>query len=265
MSARDYPIGEDDLQAFVDGRLPAERRRAVEAYLSDHASVAERVAAYRRQRDALRDRLRPDGEEPIPSRLRVASLLADRRRRNVGRLGAVAAAACWLGLGGVLGWYGSASLGRPAPPPAAAAADALLAHRTYVGEVRHAVEVGADEEAHLVRWLSNRLGHPLHVPDLAALGWRLMGGRLLPASAGPAAQFMYEDQGGRRLTLYVRADGAGGATAFRLVEQGDLGAFYWLDRGLSFAIAGATDRASLLAVAQAIDDQLDAPPSGGAR
>ena len=43
-----------------------------------------------------------------------------------------------------------------------------------------------------MQWLSKRLGRPLVVPDLAAVGFRLMGGRLLPAEDGPAAQFMYE-------------------------------------------------------------------------
>ena len=40
----------------------------------------------------------------------------------------------------------------------ALAARSLEAHRVYVSEVRHPVEVGADEEAHLVQWLSKRLG-----------------------------------------------------------------------------------------------------------
>jgi anti-sigma factor RsiW len=36
--------------------------------------------------------------------------------------------------------------------------DAIAAHRTFSVETRHPVEVGAYEEAHLVQWLSKRLG-----------------------------------------------------------------------------------------------------------
>ena len=77
-------------------------------------------------------------------------------------------------------------------------ADALAAHRTFAVEVRHPVEVDAAQEAHLVQWLSKRLGRPLVVPDLSATGYRLMGGRLLPAGSGAAAQLMYENGAGDR-------------------------------------------------------------------
>lgn len=255
MTATDCLIGEDDLQALVDGRLPAQRRDAVDAWLAEHPDQAHRVATYRSQREALRDRLSFKVEEPIPARLRVASLLAERRRRNLRRLGAVAAAACWLGLGTLLGWYAAVEL-RPVAGAPLVAADALLAHRTFVREPRHPVEVRAEEE-HLVRWLSNRVGRPLRAPELGALGWRLMGGRLLPAGGGPAAQLMYEAEGGRRLTIYVRADGSGQTTEFRRIEQGDLQAFYWLDHGFSYAIATTSGGSSLLPVAEAVYQQLE--------
>jgi hypothetical protein len=37
------------------------------------------------------------------------------------------------------------------------------------------------QEAHLIQWLSKRLGRQLIAPDLTAGGFQLMGGRLLPA------------------------------------------------------------------------------------
>ena len=78
-------------------------------------------------------------------------------------------------------------------------------------EVRHPVEVDAGQEAHLVQWLSKGLGRQLTVPDLGATGFRLIGGRLLSAEDRPAAQFMYETDGGERLSLYLRS-GVGGET-----------------------------------------------------
>ena len=43
---------------------------------------------------------------------------------------------------------------------------AANAHAVYVPEVRHPVEVGADQEAHLVQWLSKRLAVPVRAPAL---------------------------------------------------------------------------------------------------
>lgn len=255
MSSRERrPIGEDDLQALVDGRLPPDRLAAVEAWLAGQPELAARVEAYRAQREGLRARLQPKAEAPIPQRLRVASILAERRARLRRHLAAAAAAVAWLALGGGLGWYANEAL-VGSQGSRGVALDALAAHRTFVSEVLHPVEVDAGRQAHLVQWLSKRLGRELRVPDLSARGLRLMGGRLLPAEAGPAAQFMYEDERRQRVTLYVRA-GDAGETAFRFVEADGVGAFYWLDRGLSYAVAAPVDRATLQGIAETVHNQL---------
>jgi anti-sigma factor RsiW len=136
------------------------------------------------------------------------------------------------------------------------AADAISAHRIFVVETVHPVEVGAAQEAHLIKWLSRRVGHSLEVPDLAAQGYVLMGGRLLPAGNAAAAQFMYEDGSGHRLTVYVRTSD-GSDTQFRFVASQDISAFSWIDQGLGFAIVGAIDRPRLLDIADMVYHQVD--------
>lgn len=85
-------------------------------------------------------------------------------------------------------------------------------------DAAHPVEVKATEQDHLVQWLSNRLGQSIKAPDLTGFGFRLMGGRVLPAAAsGVAAQLMYDDDHGTRLTLYLR-NGKNGDTAYRFVR-----------------------------------------------
>jgi anti-sigma factor RsiW len=133
--------------------------------------------------------------------------------------------------------------------------DAIAAHRTFSVETRHPVEVGANEEAHLVQWLSKRLGHQLIVPDLGALGFRLMGGRLLPADSGPAALFMYEDGKGTRLSCYYLVVDVAGETEFQFREQNGISAFYWVDDGLAYAIAANAPRDRLLKVAEIVYEQ----------
>jgi anti-sigma factor RsiW len=142
-------------------------------------------------------------------------------------------------------------------------ATALGAHTVYVPEVRHPVEVKADE-AHLVRWLAKRVGADVRAPALGNVGWRLMGGRLLPDQQGlPAAQFMYEDTSGRRLTLYVRKETGLNNTSFRFYERDGFGSFYWIDRPLAYALSGRLSREELLGLADAVYAQLE--DSGKAR
>jgi anti-sigma factor RsiW len=139
-------------------------------------------------------------------------------------------------------------------------ADAVAAHRVFEVELDHPVELPAAEQAHLGGWLSNRLGRRLVIPDLTALGLQLLGGRLLPSEAGAAAQLMYQDSQGKRLTIYLRAGITGDATLYR--EDRDIGVFYWADEGLACAIlARPADRRALLQVAESVYAQLmpDAP------
>ena len=253
------PVEEDDLHARIDGQLPRERTEDVDAYLAAHPEEEARFSQYAQQRQALRAAFAAQASGPIPSRLRVAHLLAQQRRRRRRQLGQIAAAVCLIVLGGIGGWAARELMGPlSSVPPGAVAriitADAIIAHRTFSVEVRHPVEVDAGQEAHLVQWLSKRLGRPLIVPDLAAAGFRLMGGRLLPAEDGPAAQFMYENGNSERLTLYLRT-GIGGETAFRYHEEGGIGAFYWSDKGFGYAIAAKADRNSLLRIAEIVYQQ----------
>ena len=136
-------------------------------------------------------------------------------------------------------------------PTTAVAQGATAAYRTFVVEVAHPVEVGVAQEAHLLQWLSKRLGRTLAAPDLAPFGYRLIGGRLLPGGNGAAAQLMYEDAGGKRLTLYVRATD-GTETAFRFQQDGDAATFAWIDQGFGFAVTAMASRDELLPIAEAI-------------
>jgi anti-sigma factor RsiW len=252
------PVEEADLQALVDGRLPSERAKAVEAHIAAHPELRERFLQYAAQRHALREAFAED-DRTIPSRFQVARLLAERRRQQYAQLSRIAAAICLLVLGGIGGWAARYATTPPVLSATATTAhtlttDAIAAHRIFAVETRHPVEVGADQGTDLVQWLSHRLGRALVIPDLAALGFRLIGGRLLPSEGGPAAQLMYEDGKGERLTLYLRA-GISGETKLHRQDRG-LGAFYWADEGLACVIVAAADRALLLRAAESAYTQI---------
>lgn len=246
---------EDDLHAYVDGQLDEARREAVAAWLAEHPVEAERVADWQAQKAALRAAFAPVLDEAVPARLAQAATRPPLAKAMPWR---IAAAVGWLALGGVIGY------GLHGVPPAKEGAlptlahSAAVAHAVYAPEVRHPVEVGADQETHLVQWLSKRLGTALKVPHLGEAGYTLVGGRLLPGEGGPVAQFMYEDGSGKRLTLYVRSDAAENReTAFRYAQEGRVAVFYWLDGKLGYALSGELAREKLLAVAEAAYRQLN--------
>jgi len=254
------PVGEADLQAYVDGRLAPERRAWVEAWLAGRPEEAERVAAYRRLSGEVRAAYRAMLAEPVPAGL---ARMAAARGRPLRR---IALAAAWVVLGAAIGVLATLELKATrsgasllASESAIMARRAAIAHATYSPEVRHPVEVVAAEEGHLVAWLSKRLGVQVRAPKLGEAGMSLVGGRLLPGETGPVAQLMYETPNGRRLTLYVRQERAHNTeTAFRYQRERNVSVFYWIDRDRGYAIASADlNRDELLKVAELVYKQLE--------
>jgi anti-sigma factor RsiW len=245
---------------MVDGRLTPEDAEAVEAHFAAHPQVRERWSQYAQQREELRAAFAGSTAQPMPARLCIVQMMAGRRRRRHRRLASVAAAVALLIAGGIGGWSAHDLLPVLGSSESAVLAnsvfdDAIAAHRTFSVETRHPVEVGANEEAHLVQWLSKRLGYRLIVPDLSALGFRLIGGRLLPADSGPAAWFMYEDGKGTRISCYYLVTDLARETEFQFREQNGINAFYWVNDGLAYAIAANAPRDLLLKVAEIVYQQ----------
>jgi anti-sigma factor RsiW len=254
------PIGEDDVQAFIDGRLSGPRYGEVEAYLAGNPAVQDRVMRDREHRDRLRLALAGKFAEPIPARLRVATIQTARRASVSRRLRTIAAAGLIFVAGAAGGWMA----GRALPTRSAAAGiaiNATAAYRTFVVEVAHPVEVDAAHEQHLMTWLSKRLGRRLTAPDLSKFGYGLIGGRLLPAGGYAAAQLMYENAAKARLTLYVQAEPAT-ETAFRFRQEEGASTFVWIDRGFGFAVTAHATRDELLPIAEAVYHDLDKTRDG---
>ena len=208
---------------------------------------------------ALHQLYDPVLEEPVPERISARV----RARRPSWRAPALAAGWALLGIcvGVVAGWqlHASRAIVASRAEVPVFVKRAAMAHATYSPEVRHPVEVGADEEQHLVTWLSKRLGAQVRAPKLEAVGYGLVGGRLLPGENGPVAHFMYQTEKGRRITLYVRTDAAeNGETAFRYAAEGNVKVFYWIDRKLGYAISSADiGKDELLKIANAVYQQLN--------
>jgi anti-sigma factor RsiW len=258
MIDRDFPVTEDELHAYVDGELPAERNAAVIAWLAANPEDASLVNAWRAQAEAIRARYGAIGNAPVPDRLKLDRLLRQGQssRRRWMTLAAAASLAAFL-IGGGAGWT---ARGMTAATPSsfeALTADALDAYKLYVVEVRHPVEVPGAERVHMTAWLSKRLGYAQNIPDLQAIGLKLVGGRLLPGPTGTAAAFyMYEGNSGERFTIYS-AQASSPETALRYKDDKSLAAFYWVDDKHAYVVSGPAGRERLEQITKAVYDQLD--------
>jgi anti-sigma factor RsiW len=269
---------QDKINALVDGQLPPEQHAETLARLAGDPVAQETRQAWQAQRDALRALHRPLLDEPIPDTLLAAARRGQQGRQQLDqwwRWGGMAAAVI-MAFG--VGWLSHERLGSqaaqqmatgPARTAQAFVHQASLAHAVFSPEVRHPVEVTAAQQDHLVQWLSKRLGKPLKVPVLAAQGYELIGGRLLPGESSARAQFMFQNAAGMRVTLYlgalnsvsVAAGAAPGAknsqeTAFRYSADGPVPSFYWVDQGFGYALSGAVSRDELMHLAELVYRQL---------
>jgi len=248
------PIHDEDLLRLRHGN--AEARARLAALAGDDPTIGRRLADWDRQDAAMRALYGPLGEEPVPARHLDALAAADPVPRRIPPPYArIAAAIALLAIGWAGGWFAALHLGPGATRPELAA-EALRAYSTYVVEVAHPVEVPASDEAHLVTWLSKRLGHPITPPDFASYGFHLLGGRVVPDPNGTAALMMYEDDTGRRITLYVAPTANATETAFRFAEGDGAKGFWWVDAGIGCALVGDLPRETLRAIAVAAYDQL---------
>ncbi|MEX0590747.1 MAG: anti-sigma factor [Xanthobacteraceae bacterium] len=246
----DAPLTEDELHAYADGALPSDRIAAVESYLASNPDAAARVAEWRALTSAIRERWGAVADEPIPERLLIENVVmrASGLRRKVAFAATIA-----LMIGAAAGWFARDyfSAANDQQMARALADAAIEAHRLYINEVRHPIEVRADE-AHLLPWLSRRVGSPVRAPDLGAEGLKLLGGRLLPGSRGPTALIMYEGTGGERVTITATRAPRENQTAFKWRASGEFGALAWFESGLAFVVAGPAERERLDRIARRV-------------
>lgn len=273
-------VTDAELHAYADAQLAPARQAEIQAYLASHAPAAERVRAYQAQNQALKQLFDPVLDEALPDSLRQLALAPampatpmaaaapapapaspQQDRLPRGSLQRIAAGVAIAVVSGAAGWLAhgqryeaQASAVQQLSLPRQAA----VAHVVYSPDVRRPVEISAEHEDQLVAWLTKRLGAPIHPPRLGALGYALIGGRLLPGNSGPVAQFMYHDASGQRLTLYVSTETLSNRdTAFRFAQEGPVSVFYWIDGKFGYALSAGIPKDELARVATAVYEQLD--------
>jgi len=239
MNASEGQFSDEELQAYVDGELDQNTRQAVEIYLQKNPDKAQEIHDYVQYNAGLHQLFDSVLDESIPVRLKVDE--HSRKKSHWPSLAQAASLFLAIGIGVIAGWVGRAEYA-PAPisyqqSSASLVKDAFAFHVVYTPEVLHPVEVDASQQKHLSKWLSKRLKTEIRPPQLDQLGFHLLGGRLLESANEPAAQFMYENEQGRRLTVFARHRFDNESeTAFQYAREGKINGFYWVDQQLSFVI-----------------------------
>jgi len=249
-------ITEDDIQAFVDNQLDANRKQQIEEYLQHNPADAQRVAEYQKINLALQNEFDAqldsslnytiDKQYSSKAKFKVKS---SKNRFNF-NLTSIAAGTVLFFLGAVSHWFIQVDNSIPIPMAKnnniMLATQAVYAHAVYTPEKIHPVEVTAKQQEHLVKWLSKRLDEKINIPNLTSLGFELVGGRLLPAGEQTAAQFMYENAEKQRLTLYLKKNqNLNEMSGFKFYQQDNLNSFYWIDEHFGYVIIGNISKQKL--------------------
>lgn len=254
MTEQDRPITEQELQAYVDGQLDTVRHLEVETYIAQHPDMAHKVKDYQAYNQGLHALFDNTLQEPVPDTFKARSQF----KRYAPVYLKAAAMVSALIIGSVFGWIMRGQVEPASHSTMAMVNDAFASHAVYSPEVRHPVEVTRDQEQHLFSWLSKRIDANVRAPALGSLGYELLGGRLLASEGEPAAQFMYENAQGQRLTLFIRHKKTSESqTAFRYANQDNVRGFYWIDGDLGYALIGEVDQNIISDAAHAAYQELN--------
>ena len=237
MNEPERPIAEEDLHAYVDDQLDPSARAAVARYLERNPVAAERAAAYAAQIERLRAAFAPRAAEPIPPALNLSRLVEERLAERRAPWRAAAGVVLAVGVGAAGGWMlGAATAPRQLSGIAALEHEAVANHLVYAADRRHPIELGAAERDDLAQWVSSRLKHPVTPPDLSVLRYRFIGGRLVATAHGAAALFMYDNDRGTRLSIFVRPMRNDETTPILVLDIGDVDGCAWVEHGIGYTL-----------------------------
>ena len=251
-------VPEERLALFHAGDLTRAEAQAMALRLEGDPGAQATLDEWHLQDAAIQALYGSILHEPLPQRFRDVLEAAPRVGRvrrpiTLPRIGAMAVAVACLAFGLGFGW---GARGYLFPADGDTTLAAARAYATYLSDPSNAVEVSALDRARLDAWIARRFGQALAAPDLSHAGFRLLGGRVLPSANGAAVLYVYEGNRGQHVALYV-VHGTGSAGSVpRYFDTAGAPGFWWLGRGLSYALAGQMPRDDLRYVSGLAHDQM---------
>ena len=270
-------VTEEMLSAYLDGELNQADVAALEEALAVDGDLQAQLAALIDADQAAQDEFGAMLEEPVPDHLlsvlqtaapAEAPAMPERLQAQppepanlpsapaISGWAIAAAVAGALMIGGAGGLYlGGATTTQEATQVAGWISDIAEYHAVYAAQVRHLVEVPAEEADHIETWLSATLGTMVAIPELEAQGLTFEGARLLVAAGRPVAQLLYTDADGGVVALCQIQTDAPQAAA----RQDTLGGFElisWGSASSNFVIVADEGRSDLRDIVEAASGQV---------
>jgi anti-sigma factor RsiW len=271
MTSAPYCVAEDELQAYADGILPANRRAIVESYLGATPAEQKRVESYRRLNVELhRFYDRPDfSSTPLSYEFLASELFRAVRRQRRMRLVARGAVALFIAIGAAGTAWSALDLYDQHPATISAATQPATGTQlvTLSGNPGKAAAAkllaAARQKPKAAQPLTQLAGLQQQAPDLVRLGFTLSSGKVVTTSDGPAVELSYHGKGNHRMTLAVRPADSVHKTAFTILEDTDASLVSWQIGGFTYSLVGNVGRQRLLELARAVSDSLQLPTAEG--
>ncbi|MGE8190115.1 anti-sigma factor family protein [Pseudomonas sp. NPDC086278] len=233
------PPSERDLHAYVDHQLSEVDRRLVETYLASHPEMAAQVRAWQQDAQQLRAALSGALHQPANPDLDPALIRQRIKRQSRRHLASAAVLLIAVSVGGLSGWQArEMTLVSPQLPMA----DAMQAYRLIAQQGILPADYKVSDDGDMQGWLDHYFSRANRLPDLTGSGFKPVSGRLLSTEQGPAAMVVYEDQGGHKISFYVRPPGPKNTFLPRgSRSDGELQAEYWSGAGYNYAMVSPSD------------------------
>ncbi|WP_110657561.1 anti-sigma factor family protein [Salinicola halimionae] len=250
---------EQDLHAYLDDQLDAERRQWIESWLQANPDQSAELEKWRVDARRLRARYANPEQWPDNPALDPAAIRRRQRANSQRWLATAAMLVMAVGIGMTGGWKVHDMM----TPPSISAqpmADAVQAYRLFTDNVSlnrntaidgngivdasdtAVTEPDANSRERIVKLFQAHFSDGIMPPDLSAAGLEMTGARLLATDQGPAAMVVYRDQTGRQMMMYIRPPGAGN----HMLEpgkriDGKLMAQYWSKGNYNYAVVSQPD------------------------
>jgi anti-sigma factor RsiW len=233
------PPSERDLHAYVDHQLSEDDRRLVETFLTSNPEVADQVRAWQQDAQQLRAALSGVLQQPANPELDPAMIRQRLKRQSRRHLANAAVLLIAVSVGGFSGWQAREMTFTGAQLPMT---DALQAYRLIAQQGILPADYKASDDGDMQSWLDRYFTQANRLPDLSRAGFKPASGRLLSTEQGPAAMVVYENQGGQKISFYVRPPGPKNFMLPRgSRSDGDLQAEYWSGSGYNYAMVSPAD------------------------
>ncbi|AHZ68326.1 MULTISPECIES: anti-sigma factor [Pseudomonas] len=233
------PPSERDLHAYVDHQLNDADRRLVETYLASNPQTAAQVRAWQQDAQHLRAAMSGALHHTANPDLDPALIRQRIKRQSRRHLASAAVLLIAVSVGGLSGWQAREMTLVSAQPPMT---DALQAYRLIAQQGILPADFKVSDDGDMQAWLDRYFTRANRLPDLTDSGYKPVSGRLLSTEQGPAAMVVYEDQGGHKISFYVRPPGPKNNLLPRgSRSDGELQAEYWSGAGYNYAMVSPSD------------------------